>query len=215
MILEIEGVSCSVPGRTLFEGLSISIAAGENVAVMGPSGSGKSTLLAAILGMTPVSAGKIQICGDVISGIGRNAAAEIRRNHIGVVFQNGELFPELTAAENVGVALMLAQPHSSTNKIEFATELLNQVDVPPATRAGDLSGGERQRTAVVRALATSPDLVLADEPTGSLDSKTRDAVSQMLFATVKERNAALLVVTHDPVVANTADRVINLDDFQV
>nr|WP_240611489.1 ATP-binding cassette domain-containing protein [Actinobaculum sp. 313] len=137
-------------------------------------------------------------------------AAQIRREHIGVVFQDGELLPELTAAENIAVALMLNQPGGKEPRIEKARKLVEEVGVPADTRAADLSGGERQRTALVRALATDPELVLADEPTGSLDTITRDAVAEQLFATVRERGAALLVVTHDPTVAARADATLDL-----
>ncbi|RTE48956.1 ABC transporter ATP-binding protein [Actinobaculum sp. 352] len=210
MILTVENVSCTVPSRTLFSGLSLSVEGGQSLAVVGPSGSGKSTLLAAILGMTHPSKGRIEVAGEEISSAKPAQAAQIRREHIGVVFQDGELLPELTAAENIAVALMLNQPGGKEPRIEKARKLLEEVGVPADTRAADLSGGERQRTALVRALATDPELVLADEPTGSLDTITRDAVAEQLFATVRERGAALLVVTHDPTVAARADATLDL-----
>lgn len=211
MILEVTNLACEVPGRVLFQGLSFSVDAGQSLAVMGPSGSGKSTLLSAILGMAPAKDGVVRVSGDRISNIRPSESAQLRRTRIGVIFQDGELLPELTAAENVGVSLMMNSPDSRKNHMELAVAQLEGIEVPPHTRARNLSGGERQRTALVRALSTHPDLVIADEPTGSLDTITRDVVAELLFRTVKERNAALLVVTHDPTVAARADRRILLD----
>ncbi len=213
MILDIDELACEVPGRELFRGLTLAIDAGQSVAVVGPSGSGKSTLLSTILGMNQPKAGSIRVCGLQVDGLGPTKSAAIRREHIGVVFQDGELLPELTAAENIAVALMMNQPHRYGSRLDEARELLASVGVPADTRAEDLSGGERQRTAMVRALSTSPELVIADEPTGSLDTQTRDEVADLLFDTIKERGGALLVVTHDPTIADRADRRIDLRDY--
>lgn len=210
MILEVANLSCAVPGRVLFEGLSFEVDCGQSLAIMGPSGSGKSTIISAILGMTQVRKGLITVCGRRISNTKAEESARIRREHIGVVFQNGELLPELTAAENIAVALIMNQVDSRERLVNRAIGLLEQVDVPPQTKAGDLSGGERQRTALVRALVTEPELVIADEPTGSLDTITRDTVADLLFSTAKNRESALLIVTHDPTVASRADMTLNL-----
>ncbi|MGO1592375.1 MAG: ABC transporter ATP-binding protein [Ancrocorticia sp.] len=215
MILDINELACEVPGRELFRGLTLVIGEGESVAVVGPSGSGKSTLLSTILGMNQPRSGSIHVCGLQVDGLGPTKSAAIRREHIGVVFQDGELLPELTAAENIAVALMMNQPHKYASRMDEARDMLSGVGVPTDTRAEDLSGGERQRTAMMRALSTNPELVIADEPTGSLDTQTRDEVADLLFDTIRERGGALLVVTHDPTIADREDRRIDLRDYVV
>ena len=212
MILHIVDLKCEVPGRTLFSGLSLDAGAGEAVAVVGPSGSGKSTLLSVILGMTRPAGGTVHVDGRDMTSASVSQAARTRRERIGVVFQSGELLPELTAAENVAVALMMMKP-SAEPAIDAARALLRRYRVPPDTLTADLSGGERQRTALCRALSTDPMLVLADEPTGSLDAATRDMIAGDLFGAARARGAALLVVTHDPEVARRADRTIDLADY--
>lgn len=211
-VLELEGVRCSVPGRTLFSGLTLGVRSGESVAIVGPSGVGKSTLLSAILGLTTVDEGRIIVAGTRMTGLKPSAAARVRREYIGVVFQDGELLPELSALENVAVAAMLASPDFDDAEAR-ASALLESVGVDGDTPAADLSGGERQRTALARALVNSPALVLADEPTGSLDTMTRDRVADQLFETARLRGFALLLVTHDPTIATRASRVVNLGDY--
>lgn len=208
-VLTLTNLACQVPGRILFSGLNHTLEAGESVAVMGPSGSGKSTLISAILGMVKPATGRINVAGVEMSSAGPEKAAKARRKHIGVVFQSGELMPDLTAAENVAVALMLMKP-SDTPIIELARDRVESLGVEPDTLAVDLSGGERQRVALARALATDPQLVLADEPTGALDRATRDKVAAELFDTVTGAGAALLLVTHDEEVAAMADEQVTL-----
>lgn len=153
--------------------------------------------------------------GNMISHKNPEQAARIRREHVGVVFQHGELLPDLTASENVAIAMMMAShTRSASSLIPTANRMLTEVGVIGSTRTRDLSGGERQRTALVRALSTEPALLIGDEPTGSLDTYTRDAVADLLFSTSKERNAALLVVTHDLTVAERADMILNLAEYQ-
>lgn len=213
MILEVNNLRCDVPGRTLFSDLSLTLREGETIAVIGPSGSGKSTLISAILGMVATQSGSVKICGSEISASDPQEAALIRRKRVGVVFQQGELLPDLTAGENVAVSMMMSSPASTAPLMKKAHDLLAGVGVNGQTRARDLSGGERQRTALVRALCGSPSLVIGDEPTGSLDTVTRDAVADLLFSAVTERDSALLVVTHDPTISARADQVINLQDY--
>lgn len=217
VILKASDLQCSVPGRILFTGFSLEVAAGEAVAVIGPSGSGKSSLLNLILGLTTPDRGSIVINDLTMTGINASERAKIRRSSLGIIFQDGELIPELSAVDNVHVAaLMMEADHHGPgpdSNLERAREMLVRMGVPPDTLAANLSGGERQRTAIVRALITNPPLVLADEPTGSLDTETRDDVADELFATVREKECGLVVVTHDPTIAKRADRTIDLGNF--
>ncbi|NHT17224.1 ATP-binding cassette domain-containing protein [Cellulomonas sp. IC4_254] len=207
--LRVRGLSCAVPGRTLFANLDLDVEAGSAVAILGPSGSGKSTLLSTLLGLRPIERGDVTVCGTQLRGLPRAKASRLRRDAVGIVFQDGALLPELTAAENVAVAAMmtLGDPSAAASAADAA---LAKFGVPPDTLAGDLSGGERQRTAVARALANEPRLVLADEPTGSLDHATRDDVAEILFGVPRSTGCGLLIVTHDPSVAARADRAVRL-----
>ncbi|QOR47544.1 ATP-binding cassette domain-containing protein [Trueperella pecoris] len=209
-LLEVEDLSCTVPGRTLFTDLSFSLSAGENIAIVGRSGVGKSTLLAAIMGLRNVAHGDIRILGESMVLAKAKRKREIRRERLGIVHQDGQLIDELTAVENVAVALMLVKDQLP-ELWEEAEKRLTAIGVPPHTLASKLSGGEIQRTALVRALASQPSVILADEPTGSLDEETRNAVAQQLFSTTRDAHAALVIVTHDPVIAAYADKVVELN----
>lgn len=209
--LKLQGVSCGVPGRTLFAGLDLQLERGQSLAITGASGTGKSTLLATILGLSTPESGRVLVAGNDMAVLSAREQAAVRRAHIGVVFQEGELIDELSACENVAIAFMLAE--AVGDPMERARSELGRFGVPPDTRAVNLSGGERQRTAVARAMSSTPTLVLADEPTGSLDTVTRDLVAEDLFQRCLETSAALLIVTHDPTVAQRADRVISLGDY--
>lgn len=212
-VLRISGLRADVPGRTLFTGLDAEVRAGEALAVVGPSGVGKSTLLNQVLGLAPAPVGTIEVTGRRMNGVPRTRAAAVRREAIGVIFQDGELLPELSARDNVAVAQMMMDRASADPG--RADRLLEMLGVSPGTLARDLSGGERQRTAIARALVTDPALILADEPTGALDTLTRDEVADQLFSLVHEQGKAMLVVTHDETIARRADRVVNLADYAV
>ncbi|WP_073444891.1 ABC transporter ATP-binding protein [Streptomyces yunnanensis] len=209
-VLDAEGVHYSVAGRTLLDGLDLSVRAGESVAVTGPSGSGKSTLLMCLLGLVTPQRGAIRIAGADITTLRERELARHRRSHVGMVFQFGELLPELTPLENTAMAALLSGV-AQKEAYARAEELLTELKVPyKKTPTGELSGGERQRTAVARALINQPALVLADEPTGALDSATRDEVATMLFSVPQRWGCGLLVVTHDGTIANRADRHVGL-----
>lgn len=191
-------------GRSLLAGADLTVPAGSSVSVMGPSGSGKSTLLMCVMGLIRPQSGRVEIVGRDVTRLSARALAAHRRRHVGMVFQFGELLPELTPVENVMIASLLAG-EAVTEARSRAESLLTRLGVPGATATQDLSGGERQRVAVGRALVNTPELLLADEPTGALDGEQREAVADLLFSTPREHGCALVVVTHDPMVAGRAD----------
>ena len=203
-------------GRPLIilDGVTLDIARGDAVAVIGPSGSGKSTLLGLIAGLDAPTAGSITVGGVDVTRLGESALARFRRETIGYVFQSYHLIPTLTAAENVAVPLELAGERRVAAR---ARALLEQVGL--GDRADhypvQLSGGEQQRVALARAVALEPPLLLADEPTGNLDSATGAAIIELLFTLNRERGSTLLLVTHDPALAERADRVVSLRDGRV
>jgi ABC-type lipoprotein export system ATPase subunit len=194
------------------DGVDLAVAAGETVAVMGPSGCGKSTLLHLLGGLDRPSAGEIWLSGQRIDPMGERALARLRREAVGFVFQAFHLMDELTAVENVELPALLAgtSPRKARRR---AAGLLEQVGL--ADRAGflpaALSGGQRQRVAVARALANQPLVVLADEPTGNLDSEATLDILR-LFDTLHSAGQTLVVVTHDARIAATADRLISMRD---
>ncbi|MFG2986070.1 ABC transporter ATP-binding protein [Streptomyces sp. NPDC048258] len=210
-VLRMRDLRHEYPGRALFQGLSLTVAAGESVVVMGPSGSGKSTLLSCALGLIRPRQGHVEVAGVDLAGLKGAALAAHRAGHIGMVFQFGELLPELSPADNVALPALLAGA-ASDDAYARARELLERFGVPDAETSAELSGGERQRTAVARSMINSPSLILADEPTGALDEAARETVADALFALSAERGCGLLVVTHDPVVAMRADRTLVLKD---
>ncbi|GAA1911394.1 ABC transporter ATP-binding protein [Streptomyces sodiiphilus] len=211
-VLAASGLGYEVAGRRLLDRLDLVVRAGESVAVTGPSGSGKSTLLMCLLGLLRPHAGDILVKGTDITGLRERALARYRREHVGIVFQFGELLPELTPLENTALAALLSGvPRDEA--YARAESLLSEFGVPYGrTPTADLSGGERQRTAVARALINEPSLLLADEPTGALDGATRDAMAEVLFSVPRRWGCALLLVTHDASVAARADRHLALGD---
>ncbi len=208
--LGISGLDYEIGGRRLLSAMDLSVGAGESVAVMGPSGSGKSTLLNLVLGLIKPLSGQILVSGQDMSAMRGSTLTRWRQQHIGMVFQFGELLPELTPVENVALPALLAKGDRG-EAFKRAEELLLSLGVPVGTTAtADLSGGERQRTAVARALMSHPCLLLADEPTGALDEQARDQVADVLFNVPGQDGCGLLVVTHDASVAERADRVLEL-----
>jgi len=198
----------------ILDGVNLDVAARETVAVTGPSGSGKSTLLGLIAGLDRPTAGSIVLDGVEITTLDENRLARLRRDRVGFVFQSYHLIPTLTAIENVAMPLELAgRPH----RLERARELLDTVAL--VGRAdhypSQLSGGEQQRVAIARALALRPPLVLADEPTGNLDSATGAQIIELLLALNREHGSTLVLVTHDEALAARGQRIVALRDGRV
>ena len=195
----------------ILKGVSLRLQPGESVAVLGPSGSGKSSLMAVVAGLERADAGRVQLAGRDISGMNEDALARLRGRSLGIILQAFHLLPTMTAIENVSVPLELAGVDDPRGRAAFELEqvgLGHRLTHYPA----QLSGGEQQRVAIARATAPRPRLLLADEPTGNLDSKTGAAIIDLLFERAGHAGAGLLVITHDPAVAARAGRTMHMSD---
>lgn len=203
------------PARTeILRGISLEMAEGETIAVLGASGSGKSSLMSVIAGLERASSGTVRVLGEDMSALSEDALARLRGRSVGVVLQAFHLLPTMTALQNVMVPMELA---GAARPLERAQEELAAVGL--GARHGhypaQLSGGEQQRVAIARATAPAPKLLLADEPTGNLDAATGATIIELLFDRVAAAGAGLLVITHDPAVAERAGRVIRIADGQL
>ena len=198
----------------ILRGLSFDIAQGESVGIVGPSGGGKSTMMMVIAGLERISSGVIKTAGIDLTRLNEDELACFRRENIGIVFQDFHLIPTMTAHENVAVPLEFS---GIKNAVNLAKEQLNAVGLNHrlAHYPSQLSGGEQQRVALARAFASQPKILLADEPTGNLDGKTGKAVMDLLFQLQKTTGTTLMLVSHDPILANRCDRIISLEDGQV
>jgi len=213
-VLEAIGVGKQVssPEGTLaiLADVTLAIARGETVAVMGASGAGKSTLLALLAGLDEPSAGVVRLADRELTSLDEDGRAAVRARHVGFVFQSFHLVPSLTAVENVMLPLELAGRRDAR---AAALEVLGRVGL--AARVGhyprQLSGGEQQRVAIARAFVTRPDVLFADEPTGNLDAATGERIMELLFGLNAETGATLVLVTHDQALAARCGRVIRLD----
>jgi putative ABC transport system ATP-binding protein len=197
-------------------GMNLSVEEGEFLAIMGPSGSGKSTALYLIGGLERPSEGKVCLRDADIGALDDDALSRLRRKSLGFVFQFFNLIPVLSARENVAIPLIL-DGVPRPDALKQADEALSRVGLADRAshRPSELSGGQQQRVALARALVTKPAVVLADEPTGNLDSQSSDEVVQMLRRAVDEWGQTLILVTHDPRVAAYADRIIFLKDGKI
>jgi putative ABC transport system ATP-binding protein len=198
----------------VLENVDLEIAAGEFVAVLGPSGSGKSTLLSLMAGLDRPSSGEIWLRDAPLHALDEDRLALLRRRTVGFVFQAYQLLPQLTARENVLLPLELnsaAQAESEAERLLAAVGLADRGHHYPA----QLSGGEQQRTAIARAFAASPELLLADEPTGNLDSATGAHVLDVLAELRRLHGTTLVLVTHDPAIAERAGRLVHLRDGRI
>lgn len=197
----------------VLKGISLSIAAGETVAILGASGSGKSTLLHLLGGLDDPSSGSVSICGHELESMNERARGKLRNELLGFVYQFHHLLPEFTALENVAMPLLIGRVSVAEATIR-ASVCLEQVGLAHrlAHRPSEMSGGERQRTAIARALVTNPKCVLADEPTGNLDRASAAKALEAMTSLREKNNAALVVVTHDDKIAAKMARVIEIDD---
>ena len=196
------------------DGVSVAFAAGEFTAIMGPSGSGKSTLMHCLAGLDTPASGSVRIGGTEISGLGDRALTLLRRRRVGFVFQSFNLLPTLTAEQNIRLPLELAGGKPEPGWWDTVITSLGLAD-RLRHRPSQLSGGQQQRVACARALITRPDVVFADEPTGNLDSKSGAEVLGFLRESVRELGQTVVMVTHDPVAASYAGRVLFLADGRV
>jgi putative ABC transport system ATP-binding protein len=198
----------------ILRGISLRVESGETVSLVGPSGSGKSTLMMVIGGLERPTSGRVEVAGAELGRLGEDALARFRRDQVGIVFQNFHLVPTMTALENVAIPLELAGDDDAFAAAEAglgAVGLGHRVLHYP----GQLSGGEQQRVALARAFAARPKLLLADEPTGNLDTATGRRVIDLLFRLREEHGTTLLLITHDAELAERCHRVVRLADGRI
>lgn len=194
--------------------MNIKLNAGESAGIVGPSGSGKSTLLMVLAGLERLDSGEVHIAGSAIHTMSEDEAAAFRGRNIGIVFQSFHLIPNMTALENVAVPLELA---GEKDAFAIAQKELESVGLGERLThyPSELSGGEQQRVAIARALAPSPKLLIADEPTGNLDGDTGNQIADLLFQKQKERDMTLILVTHDPLLAQRCQRRIAVKSGEI
>ena len=215
--IDVQNVEKDIPlGQNVvhaLRGVSLQIEQGEVVAIVGPSGSGKTTLLGLLGGLDVVTTGRIALSGIDITHLSENKLAEIRNRQIGFVFQSFNLIPTLTALENVALPIQFRRGEKG-EPLRRAADLLRDIGLTERAshKPSQLSGGEQQRVAIARALANDPAIILADEPTGNLDSANGERVMQILLDLRATLGKTVVLVTHDPAIATRADRTIHLRD---
>ena len=195
----------------ILNGVSLSVARGEAVALLGPSGSGKSSLLMVAAGLESPSSGAVSLAGTPLTGLGEDALARFRRTHVGIVFQNFHLVPTMTAQENVAVPLELLGAKDAFARADAALDSVG-LGHRRTHYPGQLSGGEQQRVALARAIVHRPEVLFADEPTGNLDGATGAQIVELLFRLRREANATLFLVTHEEALASRCDRTLRMKD---
>ena len=210
-MLTISGLVKGYGGRTILDGLSLTVEPGVTVAIVGESGAGKSTLLNLIAGLETPDAGRIELAGTDLAALNDDGRTRLRRQAVGFVFQAFHIIPHLTALENTMLPLVL-QGVGAGERVARAQHMLEAVGLGERAQSmpGELSGGELQRVAIARALVHRPALVLADEPTGNLDPDTAQTVLALLAASARAGEAATILVTHSEAAAQSADRVLRL-----
>jgi len=217
-IIDIRDLHLSLVGGSgtvnILQGIDLIVERGETVCVVGPSGAGKTTLLMALSGLEKPSRGSINVAGQDLSGMDEDELARFRRRHVGIVFQAFHLVPTMTALENVALPLEFAGNRDASEQAAGAlkaTGLGQRMQHFP----GQLSGGELQRVALARAFVARPPLILADEPTGNLDSETGKKVMDLLFDMQRDHDTTLILVTHDRSLASRCRRTIRMEDGQL
>jgi putative ABC transport system ATP-binding protein len=197
--------------------ITIDIRAGEFTAVMGPSGSGKSTFMNLAAGLDDPSAGEVWVAGQPLHGMDDDARTLLRREHVGFIFQAFNLVPTLSALENVLLPFELAGRPCGPDERDWVHTLISTLGLADRTshRPGQLSGGQQQRVAIARALASRPQIVVADEPTGNLDMRSSREVLDLLRTAAREYHQTIAMVSHDPVAASYADRILVLADGRI
>jgi putative ABC transport system ATP-binding protein len=205
----------SKAGRVeILRGVSLDVAQGEAVAIVGPSGSGKTSLMMVLAGLERATSGRVQVAGQDFSGLNEDALARIRGESIGIVFQSFHLVPTMTAIENVALPLEFSgrpAPFDTAARMLGDVGLSHRLTHFPA----QLSGGEQQRVALARALAPAPKLLLADEPTGNLDTSTGEQIIDLMFEMKRKTGATLVLITHDLSLAERCDRIIRMYDGRI
>jgi putative ABC transport system ATP-binding protein len=208
--LSLSGVTLTLPSAAgpveILKGVDLTVGEGERLAVIGPSGSGKSSLIAVAAGLERPTGGAVRLFGEDLGPLGEDGRARLRRGRVSLVFQAFHLLPNMTAEENVSAPLEIARRPNAT---AMARRWLDRVGLSSRLThyPHQLSGGEQQRVALARALAVEPRLLFADEPTGNLDGPNAAAVAQLMFDLVGQTGAAMVMVTHDPALAERADRI--------
>ena len=198
----------------ILKNISLNVSTGESLALVGPSGSGKSSLLMLLGGLERASSGSVRVAGTELSDLNEDQLAFLRRDQMGIVFQSFHLIPTMSALENVATPLELAGVTDAFKKARSALDsvgLTHREDHFP----GQLSGGEQQRVALARAVVAQPKILLADEPTGNLDGTNGIAIMDLLFSFCDQFGSTLILVTHDPVLANRCNRIIRLHDGEI
>lgn len=216
--LVLDAVALTLPSTAgpvnILRGVDLVVNPGERVAIIGPSGSGKSSLIAVGAGLEEPTAGQVRLFGQDLAKLNEDGRARLRRGRAALVFQSFHLLPNMTAEENVATPLEI---DGARNAMATARDWLGRVGLSGRLThyPHQLSGGEQQRVALARALAARPALLFADEPTGNLDGATATSVADLMFNLVSEVGAAMVMVTHDPVLATRADRIVRMADGRI
>ena len=217
-IVDLDDVRLTLASRAgavdILRGVSLTVAPGRSLAIVGPSGSGKTSLLMVLAGLERATSGTVRIAGRDLGGLDEDGRALLRGANIGIVFQSFHLVPTMTALENVALPLEFA---GAPDAFERARALLVEVGLGDRLThfPAQLSGGEQQRVAIARALSPNPALLLADEPTGNLDTRTGAAITELLFGLQKRRGATLVLITHDEALAARCERIVRMADGRI
>lgn len=215
-MIEICDVNKSFGSLQVLKEINLQIRDGEIVTIVGPSGAGKTTLLQIMGTLSPADSGMIRYSGEDVTVMKDKALSKFRNSHIGFVFQFHQLLPEFTALENVILPALIGGA-SKREAVKRGEELLNKLGLGGRLehRPAELSGGEKQRVAIARALINKPDVIFADEPTGSLDSRNREEIKQLFHDLRRDLNQTIVIVTHDASLTEVADRVVTMKDGRI